>query len=73
LLGPPTPQIVDKHFNDNWVFPVYMGVAFDLSEEWAGYKAAREALAMDCLQVPLPFLYPLTFPFCHSVRPSVIS
>jgi hypothetical protein len=42
---------VDKHFNDNWVFPLYMGVAFDLSEEWAGYKAAREALAMDCLQV----------------------
>ncbi len=28
-----------------------MGILADLSEEWAPYKAAREALAMDCLQV----------------------
>jgi hypothetical protein len=47
----PRGQVVDKHFNDNWVIPVYMGILADLSEEWAPYKAAREALAMDCLQV----------------------
>ena len=53
------PQIVDKHYNDNWVVPVYMGVMADLSEEWLPYKAAREALAMDCLQVLRSFLLPL--------------
>ena len=50
----PYGQVVDKHFNDNWVIPVYMGILADLSEEWAPYKAAREALAMDCLQVRAP-------------------
>jgi WASH complex subunit strumpellin len=27
-------EIVDKHFPDNWVLPVYMGYLVDLSEEW---------------------------------------
>jgi WASH complex subunit strumpellin len=45
-------EIVDKHFSDNWVVPVYMGVTADLSVEWDRYKAAREALAMDTLLVP---------------------
>jgi hypothetical protein len=44
-------EVVDKHFNDNWVVPIYMGIVADLSEEWQPYRAAREALAMDCLQV----------------------
>ena len=44
-------EIVDKHFIDNWVIPIYMGIVADLSEEWLPYKAAKEALAMDCLQV----------------------
>lgn len=38
-------EIVDKHFNDNWVVTLYMGWVADLSEMWAPYKAAREALA----------------------------
>ena len=27
-------EIVDKHFCDNWVVPVYMGLLVDLSLEW---------------------------------------
>jgi WASH complex subunit strumpellin len=38
-------EIVDKHFNDNWVIPVYMGFTVDLSEAWDIYGAARLALA----------------------------
>jgi WASH complex subunit strumpellin len=44
-------EIVDKHFSDNWVVPVYMGVTADLSVEWDRYKAAKDALALDTLQV----------------------
>ncbi len=44
-------QIVAKHFNDNWVISVYMGVPADLSEDWAPYRAAREALVNECLIV----------------------
>ena len=52
-------EVVDKHFNDNWVVPIYMGILADLSEEWLPYKAAREALAMDCLQVLLSVVFSL--------------
>lgn len=44
-------EIVDKHFCDNWVVPVYMGLLVDLSVEWDRYKAARDALHIDTLQV----------------------
>jgi WASH complex subunit strumpellin len=37
-------EIVDRHFNDNWIIPLYMGVDIDLSVEWRQYKAAMEAL-----------------------------
>ncbi|EGB10206.1 hypothetical protein AURANDRAFT_23554 [Aureococcus anophagefferens] len=37
-------EVVDKHFSDNWVVPVYMGHVVDLSVEWAGYGAAAAAL-----------------------------
>lgn len=37
-------EIVDKHFNDNWVVPFQMGFAVDLSQAWEPYKAARAAL-----------------------------
>lgn len=37
-------EIVDKHFNDNWVITTYMGQIFDLTVEWAGYPAAVSAL-----------------------------
>jgi len=30
-------EIVDKHFNDNWVIPFYMGYIVDLSEAWLPY------------------------------------
>lgn len=43
-------EIVDKHFNDNWIVHVYMGKLADLSEEWSRYPAAREALGIDTLQ-----------------------
>ena len=49
---PAMREIVDKHFSDNWVVPVYMGVTADLSVEWERYRAAKEALAMDTLVVP---------------------
>jgi len=44
-------EIVDKHFSDNWIVPVYMGITIDLSIEWERYKAAKEALAMDTLVI----------------------
>jgi WASH complex subunit strumpellin len=31
-------EIIDKHFNDNWVVPIYMGYTVDLSEQWSPYK-----------------------------------
>ncbi|ETO29780.1 hypothetical protein RFI_07338, partial [Reticulomyxa filosa] len=36
--------IVDRHFNDNWLIPVYMGVLVDLNDWWEPYKAAKMAL-----------------------------
>ena len=38
-------EIVDKHFNDNWIISVYMGWVVNLREAWGGYKAARLALS----------------------------
>jgi len=37
-------EIVDKHFNDNWIIVVYMGCWVDLQIEWNGYPAAGAAL-----------------------------
>lgn len=37
-------EIVDKHFNDNWVLSKYMGQLVDLTVEWATYPAAKSAL-----------------------------
>lgn len=37
-------EIVDKHFPDNWVISIYMGITVDLCEAWEPYKAARTAL-----------------------------
>jgi WASH complex subunit strumpellin len=37
-------DIVNKFFPDNWVVAHYLGFCRDLSEEWATYKAARNAL-----------------------------
>lgn len=34
-------EIVDKHFPDNWMIAYYLGITVDLSEAWAGYKAAK--------------------------------
>eukprot|EP00048_Salpingoeca_helianthica_P015709 m.228184 g.228184 ORF g.228184 m.228184 type:complete len:1164 (+) comp17418_c0_seq1:49-3540(+) len=38
-------EIVDKHFPDNWVLSIYMGMVVDLSDMWEPYKAARTALS----------------------------
>ena len=45
-------EVVDKHFSDNFVVPLYMGETVDLSVEWERYRAAKEALAIDCLTLP---------------------
>lgn len=37
-------EIVDKHFNDNWVIAVYMGHVVDLWSEWSVYSAAKQAI-----------------------------
>ena len=37
-------EIVDKHFNDNWVITIYMGRIVNLREEWERYPAAWEAM-----------------------------
>jgi WASH complex subunit strumpellin len=37
-------EIVDKHFPDNWVLPIYQGHLVDLTEFWKTYNAAMKAL-----------------------------
>ncbi|WAR23300.1 WASC5-like protein [Mya arenaria] len=37
-------EIVDKHFPDNWVVSVYMGITVNLLDAWSPYKAAVVAL-----------------------------
>ncbi|XP_035827087.1 WASH complex subunit 5 [Aplysia californica] len=37
-------EIVDKHFPDNWVISVYMGMTVNLLDAWAPYKSAVTAL-----------------------------
>lgn len=37
-------EIVDRHFNDNFIITTYMGTVVDLSLDWAPYPAARLAL-----------------------------
>jgi WASH complex subunit strumpellin len=37
-------EIVDRHFNDTWVIPTYMGHNIDLMVEWANYPAAKAAI-----------------------------
>lgn len=37
-------EIVDKHFYDNWVVPVFLGYLVDLSYEWRLYEAAYKAI-----------------------------
>lgn len=43
-------ELVDKHFSDNWVVPVYMGFHVDLSVEWREFPAAMAAMATDTLR-----------------------
>jgi hypothetical protein len=31
-------EIVDKHFPDNWMLNLYMGVTVNLAEAWEPYK-----------------------------------
>ena len=38
-------EIVDKHFYDNWVVPVYLGYLVDLSFEWRLFDAASKAIS----------------------------
>jgi WASH complex subunit strumpellin len=38
-------EIVDKHFPDNWVIPIYLGFTVDLMVEWEPYRAAKLALS----------------------------
>ena len=45
-------EIVDRHFNDNFILATYMGTVADLSLEWAPYPAARAAL-MNTLEIYL--------------------
>ncbi|XP_060076742.1 WASH complex subunit 5-like [Ylistrum balloti] len=37
-------EIVDKHFPDNWVLGVYMGLTVNLLDAWSPYRAALTAL-----------------------------
>jgi WASH complex subunit strumpellin len=41
---PTMREVVDKHFNDNWIVPIYMGHLADLQKEWAHHPAAKQAL-----------------------------
>jgi WASH complex subunit strumpellin len=33
-------EIVDKHFPDNWVIPIYQGHLVDVTEYWKPFPAA---------------------------------
>jgi WASH complex subunit strumpellin len=33
-------EIVDKHFPDNWVINLYMGITVDLIDAWEPYKVS---------------------------------
>ncbi|XP_062506598.1 WASH complex subunit 5-like [Corticium candelabrum] len=37
-------EIVDKHFPDNWVVSIYMGITVNLVDAWEPYRAAKMAL-----------------------------
>ncbi len=37
-------EIVDRHFNDNWIISIYMGIWVDLQVAWKPYEAASTAL-----------------------------
>jgi WASH complex subunit strumpellin len=37
-------EVVDKHFADNWVINLYMGITVNLIDAWEPYKAAKAAL-----------------------------
>jgi len=37
-------EIVDKHFPDNWVVPIYQGYFVDITEYWDNFPSARKAL-----------------------------
>ncbi|XP_067928374.1 WASH complex subunit 5-like [Watersipora subatra] len=37
-------EIVDKHFPDNWIISVYMGITVNLVDVWQQFKAAATAL-----------------------------
>lgn len=37
-------EVVDRHFADSWIIPLYMGHIIDLSEVWRKYPAAEQAL-----------------------------
>ena len=37
-------EIVDRHFNDNWILSIYMGIWVDLQVAWKPYNAAFAAL-----------------------------
>ena len=34
-------EIVDKHFPDNWVINLYMGITVDLIDAWEPYKVSQ--------------------------------
>jgi WASH complex subunit strumpellin len=38
-------EIVDKHFPDNWVIPIYQGHLVDVTEYWRLFPAAQKALS----------------------------
>jgi WASH complex subunit strumpellin len=38
-------EIVDKHFPDNWVITMYMGITVELIEAWEPYKVGRSRAA----------------------------
>lgn len=37
-------ELVDKHFSDNWVIAVYMGMTVDIFDYWKDFKAAKNAI-----------------------------
>ena len=38
-------EIVDKHFYDNWVIPIYQGYLVDITQYWSQFEASKKALS----------------------------
>lgn len=59
-------EIVDKHFPDNWVLPVYQGHLVDLTVFWEHFPAAKLALSNNIVTDQIKILTQKHYYILHS-------